>query len=402
MLLEALKLSLRSIARRGVRSALTVLGVLIGITAVVVVVALGESARKQVSAQIESLGSNLVYVFNGSPGGRGRSRRGRRLSSADARAIREHVPGLRGVTVYSSLKASVKSDYDDDRIDVVAGDEDYVTVRGYGIVAGRDITADEVRAKAKVGLIGQTARTKLFGQLDPVGRHVRIGRHRFAIVGLLSSKGETPFGTDQDDRFIIPVSTWQSRVSAESRDQVGIVIASAKSPDWVADVKQAIDRLMHERHRIGTGKPDYSLLTQDQFRQSQDEVYRVLSILLISVAAVSLFVGGVGVMNIMLVSVTERRREIGTRLAVGARGADIRLQFLSEAIVLTLLGGILGIGTSLVALELLGKNLDWQLSINLEAVAAALGTSIGLGALFGFLPAHRAARLDPIEALRHE
>ncbi len=402
---DALGLALRSIARSGLRSLLTVLGVLIGIAAVVTVVALGESAREQVSSQIQSLGSNLIYIFNGSGDGqsRERERAGQRLSVSDADAIRRQVVGLAAITVYSSRAAQVASDFETAKVDVVGADQDYVTVRGYEIVSGRDLSASEVQTKAKVVLLGQTAKLRLFGNADPVGQSLRIGRHRFLVIGVLSPKGQTPFGTDQDDRIITPIGSWQSRIFPGHPGRVDMIIASAPNPTVVDALRDQMDQVMLEQHRTPPdGKRDYHLLTQDSFRQSEEEIYGVLSVVLVSVAAISLFVGGVGVMNIMLVSVNERRREIGTRLAVGARQKDIRLQFLTEAVTLTTLGGLLGLGLAALGISVLEEQLDWTLRLNVPAVVAALGTSLSLGVIFGFLPAQRAARLDPIEALRHE
>jgi putative ABC transport system permease protein len=402
---EALRLALRSVLRSGLRSTLTVLGILIGIAAVVTVVALGESARDQVSAQIQSLGSNLIYVFNGEGEGQARAgeRAGHRLSVADAEAIRREVPGLRAITVYSSTKTEVVSDFETATVDVVGADQDYATVRGYAIESGRDLSRSEVDAKAKVCLMGQTAAQKLFGTADPVGYSLRIGRHRFEVVGLLSRKGQSPFGSDQDDRIVMPIGSWQARVFAGHERKVDIIIASAPDSASVASLRDQMDQIMLEQHGIAPeGKRDFRLLTQDSFRKNEEEIYQVLSLVLVSVAAISLFVGGVGVMNIMLVNVTERRREIGTRLAVGARQWDIRWQFLAEAITLTCLGGVAGLGLAFGGLRLLEHQLGWSLSLPLAAVASALGTSLVLGLAFGFWPAQRAARLDPIEALRYE
>jgi putative ABC transport system permease protein len=402
---ESIWLALRSVARSGLRSTLTVLGVLIGIAAVVTVVALGESARDQVASQIQSLGSNLIYILNAEGEGQAQAneRAGHRLSVADAEVLRREVPGLRAITVYSSTKAEVVSDFETASIDIVGADQDYATVRGYAIQSGRDLSQSEVEAKAKVCLLGQTAAEKLFGYNDPVGQSLRIGRHRFEIIGSLSRKGQSPFGSDQDDRIVMPIGSWHARVSPGHDRRVDIIIASAPDSASVDGLRDQMDQVMLEQRRAGPdGKRDYRLLTQDTFRKSEEEIYQVLSVVLVSVAAISLFVGGVGVMNILLVSVSERRREIGTRLAVGARAWDIRWQFLAEAMTLTCLGGVLGLGLALAGLGLLERQLGWSLSLPLSAVAAALGTSLLLGLGFGFWPAERAARLDPIEALRHE
>jgi putative ABC transport system permease protein len=402
---ESIWLALRSVARSGLRSLLTVLGVLIGIAAVVTVVSLGQSAREQVSTQIQSLGSNIIYIFNADGEGTSKAneRAGHRLSVEDAETIRREVPGLRALTVYSSTKTQVVSDFDTASIDVVGGSQDYAAVRGYAIESGRDLSALEIASKAKVCLIGQSAAEKLFGKTDPVGYSIRIGSHRFEIIGLLSRKGQSPFGSDQDNRVVMPIGSWQTRVSPGHGGRVDMILASAPTPESVESLRDQMDQVMAERHGISAdGKKDYHLLTQDSFRKNEEEIYRVLSLVLVSVAAISLFVGGVGVMNIMLVSVNERRREIGTRLAVGARGSDIRWQFLAEAIALTGFGGVAGLGLAVAGLRIIERQLGWALSVPVSAVFAALGTSVAVGVIFGILPAQRAARLDPIQALRYE
>ena len=404
-LLEAVWLAMRAIARSGLRSALTMLGVLIGVAAVVVVVALGQSARDQIGAQIESLGTNLIYVFNGDAETRSRrnERVGHRLSVPDAEAIRHQVSGLRALTVYASRPAQVISELETARVDVVGADQDYVRVRGYELGSGRDLTALDIQTKARVVLIGNTAARRLFGDGDPVGRSVRVGQSRFEIVGALTSKGQNPFGTDQDDRIIMPIGTWAAHIAPGGGRQVDMIIASAPTAAAVASLRDDMDRVLLEQHRIPLdGKPDYRLLTQDSFRQNQEEIYQVMSMVLVSVAAISLFVGGVGVTNVMLVSVNERRREIGTRLAVGARPSDIRLQFLVEAMTLTSAGGLLGLGLALAGIFALERQLGWVMKLDLTALAMALGTSLCIGFIFGLLPAQRAAGLDPIMALRHE
>lgn len=402
---ESIRLALRSMARSGLRSALTMLGVLIGVAAVVIVVALGQSARDIIGSQIQSLGSNLIYVFNGDAETRSRrsERAGHRLSLDDAEALRRQLPGLRAVTVYASRSAQVISELETAKIDVVGADQDYLKVRGYALVSGRDLTTIDVQTKARLVLIGDTAAKKLFGDTDPVGRSLRIGQSRFEVIGRLGPKGQSPFGADQDDRIVMPFGSWASRVAPGHADRVDMIIASAPSAAAVLSLRDDMDRVLLEAHRIPVdGKPDYRLFTQDSFRQSQEEIYQVLSVVLVSVAAISLFVGGVGVTNVMLVSVNERRREIGTRLAVGARPGDIRWQFLVEAMALTSTGGLLGLGLALAGIYMLQQQLGWSMHIDFAAFGLALATSLMIGLIFGLLPAQRASRLDPIAALRHE
>jgi putative ABC transport system permease protein len=404
-LLSSLRLALRALGRSRLRSALTTLGILIGIAAVVVVVAIGEGAREQVGARIESLGSNVVYVFS-----RRVPRSGARLAAGshgvtldDAEAIRREVGSIRSVTVYSNTRRQVITEFGNADTGIIGADGFYLEVRGFDVLTGRAWTPAEEQSKARVCLIGPTAADKLFAGRDPVGRALRIGKHAYQVIGTLAPKGTSPFGDDQDDRLLMPIGAYAARIAPEMGRRVQIVMASALSAAHTEQATAQIEELLRQRHRIGPDdEADFRLGSQQEFRQTQDRMLDVITVLLVSVAFVSLFVGGVGVMNIMLVGVTERRREIGIRMAIGARRRDIEVQFLIEALVLTLLGGVAGLALAVGVIVALHRTLEWEMRLSPEAVLAALATSLIVGLVFGILPARRAARLEPMEALRHE
>jgi putative ABC transport system permease protein len=405
-LLNSVRIALSALGRSKLRTLLTALGILIGVAAVVVVIALGTGARERIGGQIESLGSNLIFVFGQSTAKSGlRPRAGSGasgLTDDDALAIRRESTAVLRVGTYSEIKPQVVSEFGNAKLGVMGVDADYFEVRNYEVLRGRGFTEHEERFKSKVVLIGQTATDKLFGNVDPIGRYVRIGKHPFRIIGTLKPKGQSTF-EDQDDRLMMPIGSFRTRVSPTVGRRVQLIVVSARTAGHVPEAARQIEAILRQRHEIPDGaEADFRVRTQEEFRQSQDAIFGILSTLLLSVAGVSLFVGGVGVMNIMLVSVTERTREIGVRMAIGARRRDIQLQFLVESIALTLLGGIAGIAIATLVIEIMRRALEWSMRLSPQAVGVALVTSIAVGITFGFLPARRAAALDPIEALRHE
>ncbi|MCS6898671.1 MAG: ABC transporter permease [Myxococcales bacterium] len=404
MIGAAVKLALRAVARAKLRASLTVLGILIGVAAVVLVTALGTGARERIAQQIEEMGSNTLYIFPQPTQTSGAKSKGvGRLTEADGRAILREATSVVALAPFSSTQAQVVFGDRNTATTIMGSNLSYFAVRKFTVARGSPWTEADERSKAKVVILGVRVVEHLFGNQDPIGAVVRIGRHPYRVIGVLAPKGPSPFGEDQDDRIILPGSTFRARVRPAGVDRVDMLIASASSAETVGRAQQQIEQILRQRHGIVDPEPaDFTVRTQAEFRRTQEGIYAILSTLLLSVAAVSLFVGGIGVMNIMLVSVTERTREIGIRMAIGAREGDILLQFLVEAIVLSLLGGLAGTLLALGAIHGFRKVLDWPMRLPSQALLLALVTSLGIGVVFGFLPARRAARLDPIEALRQD
>jgi putative ABC transport system permease protein len=399
-------LAFRAIVQNPLRAGLTVLGILIAVAAVVTVDALGAGGREHVSRQIDGLGSNFILVFpqpSQASGAHGAQGSGMRLTEDDGRAILRESTSV--LAVAPALRASVQVVYGDQNwLTQAFGTRlSYLVVRNWGVERGLPWDAHDEATKAKVLLLGKTVAQSLFGADDPVGRIVRIGRYPYRVTGVLSPKGETPFGADQDDVVLMPSTSFRSRVTRTPPNFAGAIMASATSSTTTDRAVEQIDAILRQRHRIeGDREPDFVIRTQKEFASMKDRISAALSVLLVFVAAVSLVVGGIGIMNIMLVSVTERTREIGIRMAIGARPRDIRTQFLVEAVTLALLGGVAGVLAGGVAVAGLRALLGWEMSLRPVAVAVAVGVSGATGVVFGFLPARRAAALDPMDALRHE
>ena len=405
-ILDGVLSALRSILRNPLRASLTVLGILVGVAAVVTVTALGSGARDHVSQQIQAIGSNFVIVFpqvGQASGARGAQGSGVRLTEEDGRAIMRESTSV--ATVAPALRTMAQVVYGDQNwsTSVIGTTLPYFDVRNWAVASGSKWQANDELVKAKVVLLGATVARNLFGSEDPVGRTIRIGRYPYRVAGVMGVKGEAPFGGDQDDVVIMPSSSYRARVARTPPGFAGALMASATSPDTTDRAVQQIDSILRQRHRIAEGRdPDFVIRTQKEFAQMQDRIYQILTFLLVFVAGISLVVGGIGVMNIMLVSVTERTREIGIRMAIGAREGDIRMQFLVEAISLSLLGGIAGVAIGALTTGVLRRILEWHMALEARPIIVSVGVSAAVGIAFGFFPARRAARLDPIDALRHE
>jgi putative ABC transport system permease protein len=401
MIWNALLLALRSIRRNVLRSFLTTLGIVIGVASVIIMVNLGSGATLQVSRQIESLGSNLLFLRVGQhfhQGGRGEAAP---FKLADVAAIEREISGVAGVAPQAAKGMLVVYGNENWTTTITGSDNRYFEVGNWQLQQGRFFSESELRAGSSVCVIGETVRNKLFAGQDPVGSTIRLKKIACEVIGLLAVKGQSAGGGDQDDSVVIPLRTYWRRIAGNQ--DVDRIRISARDGVSTTTVQRDVENLMRERRRIGSGEEDdFSVMDMKEIAQTLTGTTRILTTLLGAVAAVSLLVGGIGIMNIMLVSVTERTREIGIRLAIGALARDVLTQFLVEAVVLSSLGGVIGILLALAASWFIAGLFGIPFVVEPVMVLVALLFSMAIGIAFGYFPARKAARLDPIEALRHE
>jgi len=407
-----LRVALRALAKNKMRAGLTVLGVVIGIAAVTTMVSIGESATALVQGQLQALGTNVIFIVPA------RTRTGAvreavvpTLTAADSDAIGHECPAVlassplvfaSGQVIFGNTNWNPK--------ECRGVGQDYLTVRNWQTISGGFFTERDITSAAKICVIGQTLVAKLFQTIDPIDQTLRLRNIPFRIVGVLERKGANIVGDDQDDVLLVPYTTMMKRVQGSTFSNVGAIMASARTADLMSDADGQIRQLLMERHRINPGEPlDFRMQNTTEISNTLGVITGTITLMLSAIAAISLVVGGVGIMNIMLVSVTERTREIGIRMAVGARGKDILRQFLVEAILLSGLGGIVGIGLGFGAsagvttvINSLTTGTKWPIIISFPAAIVALLFAGAVGLFFGFYPARRASKMDPIEALRYE
>ncbi|MBK1722165.1 ABC transporter permease [Thiocystis violacea] len=401
MLWNTLLLALREIRRNMLRSVLTILGIVIGVAAVIVMVTLGDGATRQVTQQIESLGTNLLMIRVGQRMGPGQQSNAPSFGVDDAVAIRRDVSAARAVAPSASTSLTAIAGNRSWSTTVTGTDNAYFDVRNWELESGRFFSTGDLHGGRAVCVIGATTRRELFGAMDPIDQKIRLKSMACQVVGLLRAKGQSTMGMDQDDLALIPLRTFQRRIAGNQ--DVTLIQVSVRDGESTEEATKELERLMRERRNIlPSEEDDFSVRDMKEITNMLTGTTRVLTALLTAVAAVSLLVGGIGIMNIMLVSVTERTREIGIRLAIGALEREVLLQFLVEAVVLSSLGGILGILLALGASVGLTRLLNVPFVFNGGIVLIAFFFSAAVGVIFGYFPARRAARLDPIEALRRE
>ena len=392
-----------SIKKNKMRTLLTMLGIVIGVGAVIIMVAVGQGAQRGIANQINALGTNLLVVTAGASNTSGVSQGAQafnRLTVDDAEKLKREGTLFAGVTPVVMTRTQVLAGGTNWRTTINGVSTDFQTIRDWDMQSGTFFSDNDVRGMRKVAVIGNTVAQNLFPGVDPVGSQLQIRNVPFDIVGVLATKGQNAGGQDQDDIVIIPYTTAQARLSGSTR--IFQILVSATSQQDLPAAQQEVTAIMHESHKIGDGDDDFTVRNQTEIANAAQGTTKIMTWLLASIASVSLIVGGIGIMNIMLVSVTERTREIGIRMAIGARGSDVLTQFLVESIVMSVLGGAVGLAVGVGGASVLARVTGWSTEVPIQAVALAIGFSAAVGVFFGYYPARKAAALDPIQALRYE
>lgn len=404
-----LAIAMQALRVNKMRSILTMLGIVIGVAAVIAMIAIGNGAQQRLQEQIASLGSNLLIVVPGSiiqSGARLGAGNAQTLTELDARAILNEIPDVAFAAPLTRSNAQVVFGNTNWATSIHGVYNDYFDVREWNLADGRFFDQGEITRFGKVAILGKTVSSQLFGEDNPVGQVVRIRGIPFEIIGLMETKGQSSQGQDQDDVIFVPLTTGRNRLFGEPRGRiarVGTIMIKAQEGASTQEVEVRITELLRQRHRIAPGmENDFQIRNLTEILKTQEAASKVMSMLLAAVASVSLLVGGIGIMNIMLVSVTERTREIGLRLAVGARGRDIMMQFLVEAMTLATLGGAIGVLLGVLISWLVAYIANWSISLNPLSIILAVGFSAAIGIFFGYYPAKKAAKMQPIEALRYE
>jgi len=405
-LLMIIRVAFRALVRNKMRAALTMLGIIIGVAAVIAMVSIGQGASASVQAQIESIGTNLLFVSAGAQNVGGvRSGSGdtgtNTLTVDDLDAIKREVPSVSMVTPNVNARSQLVAGNMNWNTGVTGVSEQYPEIRKWPVATGSFFTDADVRTAARVIVIGQTLADNLYPGADPIGQDIRVMNLPFRIVGVMARKGQDPQGRDQDDVAFAPYTTVQKKILG--RDRVQIAFVSAISQDATYTAQEQITDLLRQRHKLGGNEPsDFTVRNMTDVAEAANETSKTMTILLACIAGVSLLVGGIGIMNIMLVSVTERTREIGIRMAIGARSSAVRSQFLIESIVLSLMGGVVGIVLGIALSLAIPAFLGWPTLVSMMAIVGSVLFSAAVGIFFGYYPARKAAALDPIEALRYE